>query len=397
MGKVRIFFPFVGGDLIGGSHHSALQLAAHLDPDRFEPIIALHNEAGALGEYVNALGLSYRIVKDPPVFAANISRAVLAATLPGYLARSVPRLVGLLHDLDVQIVHTNDGRMHSSWALPAKLARIPHVWHHRQDPDAQGVNRLAPLVADRILSVSHFARPSRPILPIDSRFAVIRSPFDFSSAPPDRQSCHDALCAELGVARSAVLLGYFGVLTTRKRPEHFVRAVAAVSKALPDRAVHGLIFGASKDSGPDIAGDCRSLATQLGVSDTVHLMGYRSPAAPAMAGMDALLITALSEPFGRTLIEAMHLGTPVVATDHGGNPEAITNGKTGFLVDPDDAEGFVEPVLRLVRDPVLVHQITSSARCNVHESMGLACHVASVSAVYEDLISKGGRADAQAA
>ena len=50
------------------------------------------------------------------------------------------------------------------------------------------------------------------------------------------------------------------------------------------------------------------------------------------------MVTARGEPFGRTLIEAMHLGTPVIATRHGGNPEAIEDGRNGFLVDPDDPD-----------------------------------------------------------
>mgnify|MGYP002653513736 CR=1 FL=1 len=39
----------------------------------------------------------------------------------------------------------------------------------------------------------------------------------------------------------------------------------------------------------------------------------------------------------------MHLGTPVIATRHGGNPEAITDGVNGFLVDPDDPAAFLSP------------------------------------------------------
>ena len=49
-----------------------------------------------------------------------------------------------------------------------------------------------------------------------------------------------------------------------------------------------------------------------------------------MSGTEILLVPAVREPFGRTLIEAMLLGTPVVATDSGGNREAIVDEMNGF-------------------------------------------------------------------
>ena len=104
-----------------------------------------------------------------------------------------------------------------------------------------------------------------------------------------------------------------------------------------------------------------------------------------MAGVDVKLVTALDEPFGRTLIEAMHLGTPVVATRHGGNVEAIDDGQNGFLVDPDDPAAFTAPVLRLLADPALRDRITGAARQGLEPLYGRATHLAAISAIYDRL------------
>ncbi|MBV1896620.1 MAG: glycosyltransferase, partial [Rhodobacteraceae bacterium] len=231
---IRIFFPYVGGDTIGGSHVSSLKLVAALDRDRFEPVIALHREGGALGEYVASLGMEYQVISKPAIIAPKYSRTSADASLAGYLTRSVPGFTRLLREMKIDIVHTNDGRMHVSWALPARLSGARFVWYHRQGPGASGANKVAPLLADKILSVSQFARPSHPIRSIDSRFDVVRSPFDFSTEPPDAAACHAALCDELGVPKNALLLGYFGLLNSRKRPDHFVRAIAHIAAAMPE-------------------------------------------------------------------------------------------------------------------------------------------------------------------
>jgi glycosyltransferase involved in cell wall biosynthesis len=138
-----------------------------------------------------------------------------------------------------------------------------------------------------------------------------------------------------------VLLGYFGSIIKRKRPDGFVRVVDAVRRALPGRQVHGLLFGDTVDATRGLDETCKALVSSLELNDNFHFMGFRSPVFEAMSGVDVMLVPAVNEPFGRTLIESMYLGTPVVATRHGGNIEAISDGLTGFLVEPDDPESFV--------------------------------------------------------
>src|SRR3546814_16010072 len=92
-------------------------------------------------------------------------------------------------------------------------------------------------------------------------------------------------------------------------------------------------------------------SAELGVAGHVRMRGFGHPAVPWMAACDALLVTAVDEPFGRTLIEAMLLETPVIAANSGGNPEAIEDGENGLIVPPDDPESFADAALALIDDP----------------------------------------------
>ncbi len=384
---MRVFFPFIADDIIGGSHISALNLITGFDRARVAPLIGLHRKSDALEAAIRERGLDFEYITHIPVLAPKYSKSAESVGPAGYAMRAVPAAIKYLRAQKIDLVHTNDGRMHATWAAPSRLAGARLIWHHRGSPTARGVNYIAPLFASGVVSVSAFSKPARPVLSLDRRFNVVRSPMQLPDETPDKDAEHAALCRELGVPNTALLLGYVGLLNTRKRPVHFVDAVAKVREALPDRPVHGLVFGRDETSGLGLEEACRARAEALGVQDHVHLMGFRNPITPAMAGLDALLVTALNEPFGRTLIEAMRLETPVIATRHGGNIEAIDDGKTGFLVDPDDPVAFVDPVVRLASDAALRRSVTATARAATMEEFTCEYAASAIEAIYAKVLA----------
>ena len=66
--------------------------------------------------------------------------------------------------------------------------------------------------------------------------------------------------------------------------------------------------------------EVREYANTLGITENIRLMGFRSPGSQWLSACDLLMVTSIEEPFGRALVEAMLLETPIVATDSGGNP-----------------------------------------------------------------------------
>ncbi|WP_234883290.1 glycosyltransferase [Ensifer adhaerens] len=117
-------------------------------------------------------------------------------------------------------------------------------------------------------------------------------------------------------------------------------------------------------------------------------MGFRHPVAPYMCAVDILLVPAMSEPFGRTLIEAMMYGTPVVATNHGGNPEAIENNVTGFLVEPENPEAFVAPMEHLLKDRNEWQRISETARTSTLAAYGIKPHVDGIVSIYQRILGR---------
>lgn len=376
---IRVCFPFVGDD-VGGSHISALKLVQNLDTSRVIPVLVLQETMGPLAAFLTRE--SQPFMGLPPLTTLPAKGTTLGGVAT-YLTSTLPQLSRFIREQRFDIIHTNDGRTHINWGIAARFAGARLVWHHRGDPDAKGANILGPLIADRMVTVSRFSRPKHPIRSFNGRLSVIHSPFDQPSVVPDRAAAKASLLKELGLAPGTRVLSFIGGLIERKRPLLFIDILDRFVREHPQIPVVGCVFGNSPAGSQDLESAARIRCSERGLGQAVRFMGFRNPIEPFLAATDVLVVPAMGEPFGRTLIEAMFLGTPVVATDHGGNPEAIENERTGFLVTPEDAGAFMEPLSRLLSNPRLWARISDAARDHAFFSYSTHRHVENVMKIYD--------------
>ncbi|AWI60889.1 glycosyltransferase family 4 protein [Sinorhizobium fredii] len=378
-----VCFPFIG-DFIGGSHLSALGLIRNLPKPFFTPLVVLHDTEGPVAELFRREAIDF----EPAPVLNRLERAGArngAAALN--VARTLPALVRYLRARNVAIVHTNDGRTHLMWGLAARLAGSKHLWHHRGDATSFGLRRIAPWLPNRLVAVSKFASPRPGFFSAAAKCSVVHSPFDVMKAiEVEREDSRRNIIATVGCSPETRLVGYVGTLVDRKRPILFVEVLAALQRLEPNVEFAGLFLGNALNGLDDAA---RSRAQALGVGDRIHFMGFRYPSEPWIAGLDALLVTAVNEPLGRTLVEAMLLGTPVIAADSGGNPEVVRDGETGMLVRPDDPAEFARACLRLFGDSSYLAHIVETARNEARARFSIERHVHAITAVYEDLLRTG--------
>ena len=126
------------------------------------------------------------------------------------------------------------------------------------------------------------------------------------------------------------------------------------------------------------------------VPPPVTLMGYREPGHQWISACDALLVTALNEPLGRTLVEAMLVGTPVIATRSGGNAEALAP-DCGVLVAPDDPAAMAEAALQLLDRPDCLRDLIVRARKMAEKRFTKNRHTRQMQEVYAGLIGSNSR------
>ena len=164
----------------------------------------------------------------------------------------------------------------------------------------------------------------------------------------------EELRAGLGVDGN--VLGFAGRLVPAKALEVGLRAIADV----PD--VNLVIAG----DGPDRA-TLEQLAQTLGARDRVRFLGSvgREDVLRLFRASDASLLSSAWENFPHTVVEALAVGCPVIATSVGGVPEVVRDGENGLLVPPGDAEALAGAIRRFFSDPELRVRLAADAPSSV--------------------------------
>ncbi len=127
------------------------------------------------------------------------------------------------------------------------------------------------------------------------------------------------------------------------------------------RAVLWICGGAPATISAPYQAELEAAIRNLNLEESVHLLGYRRDAPAIMARADVVTLTSTTEGLPRVVLEGMALGKPVLATNVGGVPEAVRDGIDGFLIRPDDVQGYVECLSKL-RDPDLRRRMGRAGR-----------------------------------
>lgn len=369
-----VWFPFHGATL-GGSHLATLMLVEHLPP-RYRPIIVVH-ERGQVTAHLETRGIQYRFIPLPRAPDVDLGRWPLLLQI----GAATPYLAYLLRRHRVALVHCNDGQTNVMWGPAARLAGLPMVWHqHSHYVQSRFANAFV-RCASRVLGVSDFSVANLPA-ELRARTAIVRNPFVTASRPPNRIEAGRALRAEFGLPEGARVLLYLGNFSQRKRPEEFVSIVAAVRRMAPEMQVYGLMLGDARE--PMRSQVIRRIEAE-GVSNQLILAGFRYPAEPVVAGCDLLVAAAINEAFGRTLVEAMLVGTPVVAAASGGHREILSDRDAGVLVEPDDIEGFAKVISTLLRSEAERKRLAELGASVARATYAMSAHVAAICGIYDEL------------
>jgi N-acetyl-alpha-D-glucosaminyl L-malate synthase BshA len=141
-----------------------------------------------------------------------------------------------------------------------------------------------------------------------------------------------------------------------KRVRDVVGIFARTTKQVPSRL---LLAG----DGPEIATAERA-AAEAGVSDRVHFLGEQEDVERVYGASDVFLLPSEHESFGLAALEALASGVPVIATEAGGLPEVVQNGRTGYLVDVGDVARASARAVSLLEDEPGRRRMGEAARAD---------------------------------
>lgn len=175
------------------------------------------------------------------------------------------------------------------------------------------------------------------------RVAVLPGRVDSQRFQPGRNA---GLRKELGIAEDAPVAGIVSRIKTDRLHDHLVRAFREVRAAVPEARL--VVIGRGEHEA-----DLRGLVASIGLDGKVVFAGYRAgdelPGAYRLLDVKVWLAEG-NDGTSRAILEAMASGLPVVAGRIGANAEAVIEGETGHLVDPDDERALARALIDLLTD-----------------------------------------------
>ena len=182
-------------------------------------------------------------------------------------------------------------------------------------------------------------------------------------------------CPSRGEVTSAErILTHVSNFRPLKRIEDVVRIFARIRSEMPAR-LHLVGDGPER---PRVEG----LVDSLGLAGAVKFFGEGADVAEVLQGSDVFLLPSETESFGLGALEAMACGVPVVASNVGGLPEVVLDGKTGFLAPVGNLEEMAKQVRRLLTDADLHARMSRAARARVEAHFQLEPATDRYQAVY---------------
>lgn len=351
----------------GGQEKNLLEICRDL-VDRGHRVTLLYERNGNLLEqyrefcesvqHVDAYGFDRRKPKNTLQFFRNVAG------------------IGKISTYQDSIVFSNSCHAVTFGYVLARLKRLPLVCYFQTpfSADLNRQNQFALAHVDRYITVSHQTKQTwvEYGLP-DSKIEVVHNGTDLQQFQP--ASDFLATRQQWGISSHTKVIGYAGRIDPEKGLEYLIKAVARLATQEPD--VKLMIAGRPvvhisetkdaecQDKGSNYQRSLEQLVQKLGIENRVQFLGHLPNPTSLYQTSDVTVLPSIwAEPFGRSIIESLACGTPVIASRMGGIPEILTGELAANLVHAKDEQALANRLSEVIHwretDPGL------GQRCSAH-------------------------------
>lgn len=339
--KIRILFiiDFLVG--FGGTEKHLLQLVKNIDCKTFECyLFAFESKSNFLKKYFencpcHILPFSLNKIYDLQAFRVAL------------------KLIRFLKEEQIDIVQTFHFGSDFYGTQVARLAKVPLTISSRRDLGSYrtGHYRIAdrlirPLV-HRYLSVCDTVTDSMVKEGIQKdKITRIYNGIDLSEWPERNGGFDRAIRKKLNINKNSFVIGNVSHFRPEKGHDVFFEAIKRLVNKIPNLRVFTLGYPRGRNY--------KVIVQQDEILKRVVTIDYVEDVKEYISVFDVACLTPIkNEGFSNAILEEMAAGKPVVATDVGGNAEAVVHGETGYIIPPNDVDALVQAILNLYHNPVL--------------------------------------------
>ena len=374
----------IGSLNVGGAERDVAQVAPKLVRRGWAVAVYCLSEPGVLGTRLREEGLEVQASpwRGTDLIAGSIVKRTLRMATSGvwlclYMLRWRPRIVHfflpqayLVGGLCAWITN-RPIRVMSRLSLSnyqqrrPTVAKLERYLHGRMT----AIVGNAKAVLDQLRSEEH--------VPSD-RLGLIYNGIDRAAVEPARTRAETRRL--VGISEKALVIVIIANLIPYKGHRDLLEGLAGIAHALPSQ---WRLLCVGRDSGS--AGELDAFAQQLDIATNILWLGHRDDVPDILHAADMGVSSSHEEGFSNAVLEGMAAGLAMVATDVGGNAEAVVHGCTGLIVPPRDPEALAEAILILGLDADLRARYGTEGRRRVFEEFSLSHCVDRYESLYRGL------------
>lgn len=365
---------------VGGLENGIVNLINHMPADAYRHAILALTEVTDYRQRIRRDDVQFISLRKPP----------------GHLFKLFPRLVRIFRELKPAIVHSRNLAA-LEVTVPAWLARVPvriQSEHGRDVDDLDGSNKIYQWVRRAYNPfVSRWIALSRDLETyLTGRVGIpVRKVTQIYNGV-DAGRFHPAADAAGAVPSAPTISGCPFI-----RPEHWLVGTVGRMQTVKNQTLLARAFIRALELAPELrprlrlvmVGDgplraeAQALLTAANVAELAWLPGERHDIPEVLRGLDCFVLPSLAEGISNTILEAMASGLPVIATRVGGNPELVSEGRTGALVPASDPEAMAQAIIAYAQAHEQARSAGQEGRAEVERRFSLDAMVGAYGSIYD--------------
>jgi glycosyltransferase involved in cell wall biosynthesis len=353
----------------GGAQEHVYNLVTRVDRERYD-LTVCSLSAGSAVRKLERAGIPVCVIDIPD---DDVAVEAVAAHLAAIRADVVHN-----HMYRAEIVGTRAAWRVAEAGLPRPyIVGTVHSSRVRSDEDRVLIRRLTPRMDHLIAVSSSIVRKITDEARVGAPVTLIYNGVDLERYNHQEPCC--TLREEYGLPAEGPIVGVVARLEAEKGHPTLLDAWPHVAAEFPTATLLIVGEGSRRDA-------LEAQAVARGVAGSVVFTGRRDDVPAVTAALDIAVLPSYREAQGLTILEAMALSRPVIASRVGGIPEMIEDERTGLLVPPHDSTALASAIGRLLRDHPLADTLARAGHDLVHERFCVELMARAVETIYDEAV-----------
>lgn len=370
----------------GGNQRYIRMLFQHARGDGWQPTLLCPGE-GRLPDSVREVGGDVSVVQQ----SERLNRYGGAVLKSGLFSRIASLMALLIYNFRVlptlrkirpQVIQCHNTRSLLMVVLAAKIAGIPTVLFIKSEISNPVLDRIGMKLATRVLFIADALMPKKS----KPKYRKLPIGIDFSDI--DRTVARRQADGDPEDHKEHLTFAFAGWLVPAKGVHILLDAFERTTHQVSDIRLE--IIGDSDEL--EYKAELNNVVTWQKLEKRVTFHGWRDDVLDALDTADIYVLPSFTEGVPRSIVEAMALGKPVIATRVGGVPELLENGELGIIVPPDDSTALATAMYEMAADKVLRAEFSQRGIAHAREKYTFENHHAALESLLDETSDRAGGA-----